>query len=68
MAQRDNVDMVAKLRYMEGYCATRAGGGSSSASGVVIRVDGAGVIQARHKPYYRDLISEGKSYKLYWLL
>lgn len=46
-AQRDNVDMVAKLRYLERYSARQgASGNGGSAGGVVIRVDGAGVKQA----------------------
>lgn len=46
-AQRDNVDMVAKLRYLERYSAKQgASGNGGSAGGVVIQVDGAGVKQA----------------------
>ena len=51
-AQKDNVDMVAKLRYLERYSAQRApggggNGGGGNGGGVVIRVDGTRVIQVR---------------------
>lgn len=55
-ATKDNVDMVAKLRYLERYSAKRAAGGGGNGGGpggggVVIRVDGAGVIQVGRESF-----------------